>query len=190
MLIDEESVRTDYLMRDYNEINAPGDFISDEEEFKKILSNSCFKDFVNVGKGGVSSIDFGLLGKEKEDWKPKAVLNYNDFVQLKKSRKKASKELKEHLDMNQLEKSLTGAYDWLVSNLRTMLEVGKKEEILVIDELEELLGFDRKTKNNLHQARMARNFVAHPFEAEEIPSTWDLVELCLKTAEDLLNLEL
>ena len=190
LLIDEESVRTDYLMRDYNEINAPGDFISDEEEFKKILSNSCFKNFVNVGKGGVSSIDFGLLGKEKEDWKPKAVLNYNDFVQLKKSRKKASKELKEHLDMNQLEKSLTGAYDWLVSNLRTMLEVGKKEEILVIDELEELLGFDRKTKNNLHQARMARNFVAHPFEAEEIPSTWDLVELCLKTAEDLLNLEL
>jgi hypothetical protein len=187
MQFDEPSVRTDYLMRDYNEIDVPGEFISDEESFSELLSKSCFKKIVKVGKGGVSTINFKSQTKEKEDWTPKPKISYSEFSHLKKSRKKAAKELQTHLADNNLNSSLTGSYDWLASNLRAKIGSGKKDEVHVIDELKSMLNLNKKSVNELHQARMARNWIAHPFEADEVVPTWEMIELCLKTTENLLD---
>jgi hypothetical protein len=188
MQIDEDSVRTDFLIRDFNEIDAPGSFISDEAEFGELLSMPCFKGIVKVGKLGVSTIN--LASRSKEEWKPKAKINGADYPNFSRSRKKAVKELKTSLEENALNESLTGAYDWMASNLRSKLSVGKKEEIHVIDQIRDLLDLNRTANNALHQARMARNWIAHPFEAEEVKPTWEMVELCLKTTEEILNYEI
>ena len=188
MTFDEASVRTDYLLKYYNEVNAPGDFISEEQQFSELMSQPCFGNIVKVGKGGVSSIDFALRSTEFESWQPKSKINVLEFTNLHKSRKKAAKDLHFNLSRNILDKSLTGSYDWLASNLRTKLGIGKKDEFLVIDELTKLLNLDRQSINSLHQARMARNWVAHPFEAEEVEPTWEMVKLCLNTAELVVNL--
>jgi hypothetical protein len=187
MQFDEPSVRTDYLMRDYNQIEVPGEFISNEESFSELLSKSCFKKIVKVGKGGVSTINLKSQTKEKEDWTPKPKISYSGFSHLQKSRKKAAKELQIHLADNNLKSSLTGSYDWLASNLRAKIGSGKKDEVHVIDELKSILNLNQESVNGLHQARMARNWIAHPFEADEVEPTWEMVELCLKTSENLLD---
>ena len=186
MQIDEDSVRTDFLIRDFNEIDAPGSFISDEAEFGELLSMPCFKGIVKVGKLGVSTIN--LASRSKEEWKPKAKINGADYPNFSRSRKKAVKELKTSLEENNLNESLTGAYDWMASNLRSKLRVGKKEEIHVIDQIGALLDLDQSTINALHQARLARNWIGHPISAKEVKPTWEMVELCLKTTEDILQL--
>lgn len=188
MQIDEDSVRTDFLIRDFNEIDAPGSFISDEAEFEELLAMPCFRDIVKVGKLGVSTIN--LASRSKEEWKPKAKISGADYPNFSRSRKKAVKELKTSLEENALNASLTGAYDWMASNLRTKLSVGKKEEIHVIDQIRDLLDLDQSTNNALHQARLARNWIGHPMSAKEVKPTWEMVELCLKTTEDILDLEI
>ncbi|MDB2569316.1 helix-turn-helix domain-containing protein [Candidatus Poseidonia alphae] len=188
MQIDEDSVRTDFLIRDFNEIDAPGSFISDEAEFGELLAMPCFRDIVKVGKLGVSTIN--LASRSKEEWKPKAKISGADYPNFSRSRKKAVKELKTSLEENALNASLTGAYDWMASNLRSKLSVGKKEEIHVIDQIRDLLDFDQSTNNALHQARLARNWIGHPMSAKEVKPTWEMVELCLKTTEDILDLEI
>ena len=57
----------------------------------------------------------------------------------------------------------------------------------MIDELKSMLNLNKKSVNELHQARMARNWIAHPFEADEVVPTWEMIELCLKTTENLLD---
>ena len=89
-----------------------------------------------------------------------------------------------------MDKSLTGSYDWLASKLRTKLSIGKKEEIHIIDLIKDLLDLNRLEITALHEARKARNWIAHPFEAEEVNPTWEMVELCLNTAEEILELEI
>lgn len=188
MQIDEDSVRTDFLIRDFNEIDAPGSFISDEAEFGELLAMPCFRGIVKVGKLGVSTIN--LASRSKEEWKPKAKISGADYPNFSRSRKKAVKELKASLEENALNASLTGAYDWMASNLRSKLSVGKKEEIHVIDQIRDLLDLDQSTINALHQARLARNWIGHPMSAKEVKPTWEMVELCLKTTEDILDLEI
>ena len=189
MQLEESSVRTDYLMRDYNEIEAPGDFISDEADFADLMSSKPFASLVKVGQGGVTQVDFDQRDLQKETWAPKPKIDASGYPQFSRSRKKAAKELQAHLKGNVLDKSLTGAYDWLVSNLKTKLGIGKKDEFLPIDELRDMLGLDKTAVNNLHEARLARNFVAHPFEAEDKEPTWSMVALCLECAERVLNHE-
>ena len=188
MMIDEDSVRTDYLIRDYNEVDAPGSFISEEVEFRDLLNMPCFKGIIKVGKHGVSTID--LKRRAKEEWTPKTKVETSAYPNFNRYRKKAVKELKLSLSQNILEKSLTGAYDWMASNLRSKISVGTKEEILVIDEIRDLLDLDRDIYSALHEARKARNWIAHPFEAKEVNPKWEMVELCLNTAEDIIELEL
>lgn len=188
MQIDEDSVRTDFLIRDFNEIDAPGSFISDEAEFGELLAMPCFRGIVKVGKLGVSTIN--LASRSKEEWKPKAKISAADYPNFGRSRKKAVKELKTSLEQNALNASLTGAYDWMASNLRGKLSVGKKEEIHVIDQIRDLLDLDQSTNNALHQARLARNWIGHPMSAKEVKPTWEMVELCLKTTEDILDFEI
>ena len=188
MHIDENSVRTDFLIRDYNEIDAPGSFISDEDEFGDLLSMPCFRGIVKVGKLGVSTINLEL--RSEEEWKPRAKVNTEDYPHFNRSRQKAAKELKSSLEQNILDKSLTGSYDWLASKLRTKLSIGKKEEIHIIDLIKDLLDLNRLEITALHEARKARNWIAHPFEAEEVNPTWEMVELCLNTAEEILELEI
>ena len=189
MQFDEPSVRTDYLMRDYNEIDAPGDFISDEGDFADLMSSKPFASIVKVGKGGVTQIDFDQRDLQKQNWTPKPKIDASEYRHLSRSRKKAAKELQVNLLENVLDKSLTGAYDWLISNLKTKMGIGKKDEFLPIDELRDMLRLDKTAVNNLHEARLARNFVAHPFEAEEKEPTWLMVALCLECAERVLNYE-
>lgn len=188
MQIDEDSVRTDFLIRDFNEIDAPGSFISDEAEFGELLAMPCFRGIVKVGKLGVSTIN--LASRSKEEWKPKAKISSADYPNFSRSRKKAVKELKTSLEQNALNASLTGAYDWMASNLRSKLSVGKKEENHVIDQIRDLLDLDQSTNNALHQARLARNWIGHPMSAKEVKPTWEMVELCLKTTEDILDFEI
>ena len=188
MQIDEDSVRTDFLIRDFNEIDAPGSFISDEAEFGDLLAMPCFRGIVKVGKLGVSTIN--LASRSKEEWKPKTKISSADYPNFSRSRKKAVKELKTSLEENALNASLTGAYDWMASNLRSKLSVGKKEEIHVIDQIRDLLDLDQSTNNALHQARLARNWIGHPMSAKEVKPTWEMVELCLKTTEDILDFEI
>ena len=188
MQIDEDSVRTDFLIRDFNEIDAPGSFISDEAEFGELLAMPCFRGIVKVGKLGVSTIN--LASRSKEEWKPKAKISGADYPNFSRSRKKAVKELKTCLEENALNASLTGAYDWMASNLSSKLSVGKKEEIHVIDQIRDLLDLDQSTINALHQARLARNWIGHPMSAKEVKPTWEMVELCLKTTEDILDFEI
>ena len=188
MQIDEDSVRTDFLIRDFNEIDAPGSFISDEAEFGDLLAMPCFRGTVKVGKLGVSTIN--LASRSKEEFKPKTKISSADYPNFSRSRKKAVKELKTSLEKNALNASLTGAYDWMASNLLSKLSVGKKEEIRVIDQIRDLLDLDQSTNNALHQARLARNWIGHPMSAKEVKPTWEMVELCLKTTEDILDFEI
>ena len=181
----ESNARTDYLISDYNEIQSPGDLIDDEDDFSAMMQLSCFNGIAKVGARGVTDINKKSQSKILETWILKPIISLHDSPSLMRSRKKASKLLRDALENNELNNSLTGAYDWLSSNLKSTMELSSEEEFMLVDLLAESLGLTQKIQSQLHEARMARNWIGHPFEAKEVQPTWDMVKLCLKLAEEV-----
>jgi len=185
--VEEEIYRTDRLLKEYNKIKSPGINIKNEDDFETFLNEQPFPDVVKVTQGGLTNILINSESKVKHTIHSR--VNPSEYPYLKKTQTKLAKELKVALEHNNLHGATLDSFSWLTEALRTHLKLSSKDELLIIDETEKLLGLNKTGVNTLHKIRLARIWIAHKDSEQREEPKWSYIELLLDYTEQIRGLD-
>lgn len=181
--VQEPVYRTDRLMQEHNKLSSPGRKITSEDKFEEFLEE--FPQYVEVTAGGLTKI---LINSDKT-LKIEPRISPADFPSLKSLNTNLAKELKKALKQNKLNDATTDSYAFMVYQLKKHIDTEGGEDLKVVDEVSNLLKLNEQSITNLHQARLARNWVSHKESEQKIGPRWKYVELTLTYAQQMSEIE-